>query len=237
MKRIFLLMFLSINLYSLTPEEILKNADAKRAPAKAFEIKIRVSSFRDEKLIDKVEMKGYVKGKKSMVYFTSPAKWKGRKMLMIDNDVQIIFPNTSKPVRVTPTQRLMGEVANGDIARISYSIDYMATLEGELKVDNKNCYFLKLKAKDSSVTYNSIDFYVEKDSFFPIKAVFYALSGKILKTAYYTEPRELAGIERISKTTIYDAVNTNSYSIMEYLEMEEANISDKYFNINYLMEM
>ncbi|MGC8771702.1 MAG: outer membrane lipoprotein-sorting protein [Brevinematia bacterium] len=231
------LSFFSRGLFSLTAEEILKLVDEKRGPEGYFLTKMRVTSYKGDKIEESLEMKGYIKGNKSMVYFTSPAKWKGRKMLMIGNDVVMIFPNTSKPVRLSPSQRLMGNVANGDVARAAFSVDYNATLIGEERLDNKDCYRLKLSAKNTGTTYNSIDLWVEKDTFSPFKAVFYSLSGKELKQAYYSDLKVLAGSERISKITIYDSIRKDNYSVIEFLSMEKEEFSEKYFNIDYLFEM
>lgn len=233
---IFLLFFSKI-IFSLTADEILKLVDEKRGPDGYFLTRMRVTSYKGDKIEESLEMKGYIKGNKSMVYFTLPAKWKGRKMLMIGNDVVMIFPNTSKPVRLSPSQRLMGNVANGDVARVSFSLDYNSTLIGEEKLDNKDCYRLKLTAKNAGTTYNSIDLWVEKDNFFPLKAIFYSLSGKELKEAYYSDLKTLAGSERISKITIYDYIKKDSYSVIEFLSMEREDFSEKYFNIDYLLEM
>ncbi|MGC8765492.1 MAG: outer membrane lipoprotein-sorting protein [Brevinematia bacterium] len=234
-KKSFLLMILlfSVKSFSLTPEDILKLVDKWRGPSSSFLIDLKVSSYSKDEIVESLEMKGYVKGKKSMVYFTSPAKWKGRKMLMVGNDVLMIFPNTSKPVRLSPSQRLMGDVANGDVARLTFSQDYNASLLGE----EGDSYILKLVAKTEGTTYHSIILWVKKDNFVPIKATFFSLSGKELKTAYYSELKTLGGEERISKITIYDAIKKDNYSVIEFLNMEEKMVADKYFNIEFLMEM
>jgi len=234
---IFIFIFISTSLFGLNAEEILKIVDSKRGPEGSFLMNIRVSSYKDNEVQECLEMKGYIKGNNSMIYFTSPAKWKGKKMLMIENDVVMIFPNTSKPVRLSPSQRLMGDVANGDVARTAFSLDYDAEIEGEEKFNGITCYVLKLKAKKVGTTYNSIKLYVDKENILPVKAHFFSLSGKELKVAYYSELKMLGGSERISKITIYDSIKENSHSVIEFLSMEEKSFPDKYFNVDFLMEM
>ena len=242
MKRMVISLFLICAggpaLFSLTANEILKKVDLVRAPGNSFKMKMRVKTFSEGKIKDAYSLKGYIKGgNKSMIAFTAPGNWKGKKILMKGNDMWMIFPHTSRPIRITPAQRLMGEVANGDVARVAFSTDYDAKIVGEETVNGKACYHLKLRAKSGGASYKTIDLWVKKKGFFPVKASFYALSGKKLKEAFYKNIKMLGGQMRPSIVEIHDAVKKSSVSVMEYLFMEKAKISERFFNKNYLLRM
>lgn len=224
--------------FAITATEILKKADNVRVVGNSFEMTIKVQTFKSNELDNSSTMKGYARdGDKSMVLFTKPNNMKGRKILMIGDNMWFIFPNTSKPVRVSPAQRLMGEVAIGDIARVNFSLDYDAEKDGEETVENKNCYRLKLEAKKNGKTYHKITYWVQKGIYRPIKAEFFARSGKMLKTAYYRGLKMVAGKNRPMKIYIYDNIKKNNYSIMEYINMRAKNVPSNYFNKEYLKRM
>lgn len=235
---LFLLVSLSRFVYALSAEEIVKNADMWRAPSSSFKAEMKIVSYKDETKVEEIELVTYVRDIDSvMVEFTGPASWKGKKMLMLKGDMWMIFPNASKPVRITPAQRLMGEVSHGDISRINLARDYNATLKREEKVGEINCYLLELTSKTTEgVTYYRINYWVKKDDFMPVKAEFFALSGRKLKEAVYKEPKVFAGVPRISKVILYDSVNTSKYSVMYYIDIKEQAIPSVYYNLNYLLK-
>lgn len=241
LRTFFIVKFLWIGFWAfgLSGYEIVKKADLWRAPSSSFEAVIKIVSYKDDEKVEEIDLKAYVRDIDStMVEFIGPSTWKGRKMLMLKKDMWMIFPNTSKPIRITPAQRLMGEVANGDIAKLNFAEDYVCALKGQENVKGVDCYFLELIAKEKEgVTYYRINYWVRVSDYMPVKAEFYSLSGRKLKEAHYFGPKEMGGEMKISKVVLYDAINTNRYSIMYYLSMRERQIPDNYYNLDYLLKM
>lgn len=227
---ILLIPGLSVAGYSVTADEILQRIDSHRSVSNSFEMTIRVDSYKNGQFEDTTLMKGYVKeGKVTQISYLEPANMRGRKILVKDNDMWIVVPNTKNPIRITASQRLMGGVSYGDVARVSYAEDYSAKLAGEESVigmdsngnksEAKKCYILELLAKDNGANYNKINMWVDEELYLPVKADFFALSGKKMSTAFYTTPKEWDGRKIISKIFLYDQVVTSKYSSMEYLDM------------------
>jgi hypothetical protein len=50
------------------------------------------------------------------------------KVLMKGDDMWINLSGSRRALRITPMQRLMGEASNGDVAKLSFSRDYNATI-------------------------------------------------------------------------------------------------------------
>ncbi len=211
-------------------DKIVAKSDEARGPQGAFSMKVEVKDTlaHDTKVsVFKISSKG---NKFSLVEQTEPARQQGRKLLMRDYDLWLSNPNISRPTRISFEQKLSGEVSNGDIVRTNFSEDYSATVKAEESIAGVSCFKINLVAKNKDVTYRSIDYWVDKKTFFPMKAVFFALSGKALKTATYSEFKSVLGRTRMTKVVIEDALQKNRTSVLTYSHHKKENFSDAYFS-------
>ncbi|MGM0508443.1 MAG: outer membrane lipoprotein-sorting protein [Fusobacteriota bacterium] len=237
MKIILVFILINISIFALSPQEMVEKSDEYRSTGNSFEMVMELKSYKNNELKDWSKMRGYIKNKGSMILFLEPKKMKNRKILTVENNMWIFFPRTRKPVRIMPAQRLMGEVSNGDVASVRYSDDYKAELIGETEIKGKKCRELLLQAKENGKTYKKIKYWVEKETFIPVKAEFFATSGKHLKTAFFDKLVNFENKKILSELKIYDAVKKDTYSIIKYKEMKNSSIPDKYFNKEYLIRM
>ena len=104
----------------------------------------------------------------SLVDTIAPQRQKGRKLLMIQNDLWFFTPDIKRPARVSFQQKLTGEVANGDISRTNFAGDYNATIVKTDKIKGRTAWVLDLKAARTGVTYAAIKYWVEQKTFMPI---------------------------------------------------------------------
>jgi hypothetical protein len=174
----------------------------------------------------------------SLVEFSAPAKVKGQKLLTVGRNMWFLQPGLQKPVPISPRQRLMGEAANGDIAATDYAGDYTPALTGEEAVENEDCYVLDLHANNKAATYDRIVYWVSKKRLVGVKAEFYTVSGKKLKTALLEYRNEIRyqgrNVAFISRMVILDALNPASVTTMSYSDVRIARIRAEEFNINLL---
>ena len=230
-----ILTFCGLQGYCLTPEEILKRVDEIRAPADtfAFDVKVTVRKAGSPDSINCFAV--YVRGaEKSLVKFISPALNKGKLLLMVGQNMWIYIPGTRHPIRISPQQRLLGDVSNGDVARVVYHLDYEAKALQKGVFNGIECLKLKLKAKTKSAVYDRIVLWVEKNSFKPLKGDFYAVSGKLLKTGYYKDYINVLGKKRPMVLEIHDELRKGQYSIMEYSNMRLEDTPEAYYQKTYL---
>lgn len=224
---IFLMMGASTIGYIPTADEIISKADERRLISDSFEMKIRVESYLNNRFEGLTVMKGRIdNGEMTALYFLEPLNMKGRKIIIEGNDMRLIIPKVKNPIRITPSQRLIGGISCGDIAAVSYGKGYTAETIGEkpvagmnsdgFKSDPGQCFILELTAKESKQNYQRIIIWVDQQNYFPVKADFFALSGKKMTTVYYTAPREWNGKTIVTKMFLYDQVNTAKYFAMEY---------------------
>jgi outer membrane lipoprotein-sorting protein len=216
-------------------EDIVRKADQVRRPGESFIWKVTVTSTERDKTpaIDGFEV--FVKGtRRSFVKFVAPARNLGRSLLALDRDLWIYLPDAGKPVRIPLAQRLVGQVANGDLARVDYAGDYDVTLVATETVDGVACHVLDLKARTKDVTYAAIRYWVARDEPRPVKAEFYAGTGTLLKTGSFDPPRELGGRRLVTRLTFTDAIRKDRTSVMEFGEVKVRDLPDKYFDKNYM---
>ena len=138
--------------------------------------------------------------------------------------------------RISFEQRLSGEVANGDLARTRFSHDYSAILDGEEKIDGQVCYRIKLTSRRKGTTYAKIDYWVEKKTYLPRKSVFYALSGKPLKTAVYSDFKTIQGKKRLTKMVVQDILDPKRKSTLLYTGYRKEKFDDSHFSKESLGE-
>lgn len=225
MRIVFLLsMFISQNIWAISPEDILKKVDEIRNPAESYHMSVRIkSSGESEDSRFTVALKG---NDKTLVKVLAPKKLLGRNMLMLNENMWVYVPNLKRSVRVSLSQKLIGEAANGDISRMRWAGDYDASITKE----NKQEYELLLTQKKKGLTYAKIRAQVNKKDFRPIRADFLTMSGKTLKVAEYKSFKEIAGKMRPSLIHISDALKKDSYSEIHIEKMEVRNLPDSMFS-------
>jgi len=228
---LMLLTFMTVSAaHAISPEEILKKADRIRSLQYAHSLKCVVEATGEAdapKSIFKVSVKN---ADISLVEQLSPERLKGRKVLLNGENLWMTTPNIKRPTRVSLEQRLTGQVANGDLVRAQFANDYSSTLEGEEKVRGKNVYKLKLVAKTKNVTYAQIEYFVEKNTYYPIEAHFFAISGKLLKTAVYSDFKKILGNPLVTKIFIQDAIQKQNQSLVIFSNFKKENFGDSYFD-------
>ncbi len=219
--------------------DIVRDADRFRRPAESFVWKITITSYEGKKapVVDGFEV--FVKGAaRSFVRFVAPPRNVGRSLLALGRDLWIYLPDAGKPVRIPFSQRLVGQVANGDIARADYTGDYDAVLAGEERVEGVACHVLDLKAKTKEVTYAAIKYWVSKDGRRPVRAEFYAATGTLLKTGVFESFRDVgSGRALATRLVLADAIRKDKRSVLDYGEITVRDVPEKYFDKNSMKSL
>ena len=239
--RVFLLLFLIGFLLTCvlvshaapaTPdaEALLKRSDTFRNGWPAYVVRVKITDFEsgkpDEEHLYEVSQKGT---DKTYVDFMSPRE-KGEHLLMLGDDMWVYLPDTSRPVRITPLERLTGDASNGDVARTNYAADYSPGFLRTEKVGAVECYVLDLTAKRKGATYQRILYWLRVPDARPVRAEFYLTSGKHVKSATFDEYAPSSGKELLRKLTLYDEIRHNSHSVLEYSGAAPRSLPDKLFN-------
>ncbi len=220
---------------SLDGAEIVSVADRIRFPEHPFAMMIDIESYKGEKGYGAFSLAVYSdRAGRALVKWLSPPRDKGRMLLMLEDDLWMFFPNTRRPIRVSPQQRLLGEVSNGDVVRIIFSENYNATIIGTEKFKGKEVVVLDLRARKPGIDYPRVIYRVEKHTLRPVQAEYYALSDRLLKIVSFEEYQEMASTVRPTKLVLTDMIERDRKTIMKLSGMKEQSIPDKFFDRNYL---
>jgi outer membrane lipoprotein-sorting protein len=229
----------SIHGYSLTPDEMVRKMDNHFTLGNNFEVTIRVESYLNREFKGLTVMKGEIsQGTMATFIFLEPSNMKERKLIVKGDDMWFIFPNVKKPIRITASQKLAGGISYSDFARIRYADDYTARRIGEepvagLNPDGKNsetdtpCVILELTTKDKRKNYSKIIVWLDEQSCLPVKADFFAPSGKKMMTAFYAATKEWNGKIIVTKLFLFDQINTTRYFSIEYMDIIQTNITNR----------
>jgi outer membrane lipoprotein-sorting protein len=212
------------------PQALLKQSDLRRNGWSSYVGRVKIINFEsgkaDEEHVYQVSQKG---ADKTHVEFLSPRE-KGTFLLMLGDDMWVYLPDTRRPVRITPLERLTGDASNGDVARTNYAYDYDAVYVRREKCGDTECHVLELTAKRKSSTYHKISYWLRVADARPVKAEYYLTSGKHIKSATFDEYRPVAGTTRLVRMTLYDQIRKQSHSVLEFSDFQPRELPDKLFH-------
>lgn len=217
---------------------ILERSDRARGgglPGIVWEIKL--ASRDGEKVDEPQRLLVKAVDDASVAETLEPVRFKGSRLLQVGRNMWLTRPGLSKPIPISPRQRMSGQASNGDIAATNYAKDYEAQMAQEEAVAGEACYVLDLKAKHNRATYDKVRYWVSVKRNVGIKAEFYSVSGKLLKAAHFdyanTIQHDGLRIPFISKMTIRDAL-IDAETVMEFGTVKVQKVSVSEFDLGQL---
>jgi hypothetical protein len=178
-------------------------------------------------------------GRKSLVLMQSPAE-KGQKVLMLGDDFWLLMPDSQRPLRITPMQKLLGDASTGDIATMSWADDYSGKLVGEEPCDSTGapaqatCQHLSLAATRKGVTYQRIELWIGKTRHEPVRADLYVLSDKLAKQARFVFDKPAAPT-MVTEMVLTDQVSNHKTTHVRYLSRKERQVPAEWLNPMFLV--
>ena len=220
------------------PKSIVETADLMRFPREGFQVDVSIASAGPGKDDEVRKYRILSKGNENTVVITTePTTDKGQILLMKSRDLWMFLPEVSQPVRLSLSQRLTGEVSNGDLARANFGGDYNATLVRTDTIDGEVFNVLELSAVDRGIAYSRVMYWVRRSDSRPLKAEFYSLSNRLLKTCRYENFQKMAGQVRPARLVMVDALKAGEQSVLEYSNMRMRELPDKVFTKEYLKKL
>ncbi len=195
-----------------SPDDILRRADEVRNPADSYFLHCIVKSSSTS---EDTEIEASIQGNtRTLIKTIRPARDRGRMGLMVDQDMWAYVPNLRRAVRVTLSQRLVGQAANGDICRCRWTGDYTPVIESQTPQQ----WTLFLTATKRGLTYEKIRLVIEKGSYHPLRAEFLTPAGMPLKRADFLAYKPISGKDRPSVIHIADALRAADYSDIQIVD-------------------
>jgi hypothetical protein len=99
---------------------------------------------------------------------------------------------------------------------------------------DRNVWHLDLAAGTSEAMYSRLEYWIEKETYRPIKAKFYSDSGRLLKIAYFRKYEQQLGSVRSKEAIIIDAVDSHLVTTMSYSAYRLEDAQDAWFQRDFL---
>ena len=220
---------------------LLQNADRYRMSAENLQVDTQVTLFNTDGSIDK-ERRYTVfaqSDRKSLVLMQSPME-KGQKVLMLADDFWLLMPNTQRPMRITPMQKLLGDASTGDIATMNWAGDYTGTVVGEEPCASPNndnnkatCLHLSLQASRKGVTYQRIELWIGKTRHEPVRADLFVQSDKLAKQARFVMDKP-TNPTTVSEMVLVDQLSNKKETRIKYLGRKDRTVPAEWLNPMFL---
>lgn len=171
-------------------EAILARYDELMGPP-VYEAKSEMTSRREDGSVRTYVMRMLKKDDdKFRIAFTEPASVKGQEILRLGDNAWVYLPNLKRATRIANRESFQGgDFNNADVLRVNYARDYAASLAASSDVPDT--YRLELKAKGPETAYDAITLYVRKGDLMPVAGRYYGTSGKLIRSAQFSEVKEL----------------------------------------------
>ena len=155
-------------------------------------------------------------GDKLRMWFLEPASAKGQEMLRVGDNLWVYMPNLKRALRLATRESFQGgDFSNGDMLRVNYRVDYTAKL---VVSGDDQLWALDLAAKSDEATYTRIKLWMSKDKRLPVRAEYYAASGKLLRSATFGDVKTFHGVEVPTRITMRNELATKRFSEMFILD-------------------
>ena len=215
---------------------LLKLADHFRTGADALQVETQVTTLAKDGSVDK-ERRYTVftqSQRRSLVLMRSPSE-AGQKVLMLGDDFWLLMPGSQRPLRITPSQKLLGDASTGDIATLSWSDDYAGTLAGDgpcpVPDEARSCQHLSLQATRKGVTYARIELWLGKARHEPVAAELYVQSEKLAKRARFVLDKTGRQVDAM---LLHDALAGGRETQVRYLARMARAVPETWLNPMFL---
>jgi hypothetical protein len=220
---------------NVPPSEIqqwLEDVDRARNAVSETVIQARASVMKDGKVTGSADFQIYAKGDDRGLLVFRGGKNDGRKILNVGEKMWLIVPGASRPLPITPNQRLLGGASVGDVARVRFARDYAATVrEGWEEIAGKPCRVLDLASRSPAAPYPKVVLWFDEKAKLPCRILLSLPSGKPAKQVTFTKFQKSAGRVVVAEMEVRDLLTgePDAYTRLEYLEVLAARIDDRFF--------
>jgi outer membrane lipoprotein-sorting protein len=225
--------------------DIIAGADRVRNPSGSFRMTTTLTEYvanepRDRTVLVVYSKEDQATGQfRNLVRYLEPPRDAG-KMALLDGQNQWFYDAASKSsVRISTQQRLVGQASIGDVLTVNFAADYAGTLLGVETITDADrvsriCWHLDLRASSPSAVYSRVEYWVEQNSYRPVKTKYWSDSGRLLKALYYRDFAQRLGALRPGEAVIIDAVDAALVTIVRFDAPAIQEIPDSWFQRDYL---
>jgi outer membrane lipoprotein-sorting protein len=164
---------------------------------------------------------------KLMLLFTKPKSEEGKGYLRLDKNLWSYDPGTGKWERSTERERIGGTNSRrSDFDESRMADKFEPKFDGEEKLGKFDTVRLQLTVKDGvDVAYPVVKLWVDKDTRNILKRQEFALSGRLMRTAYYPKWRKIASASKKAdvwfpgEIRIFDEVEKSNSTVVMFKDI------------------
>jgi outer membrane lipoprotein-sorting protein len=235
---------LMLSIVSAAPPDaaaLIRRYDAVMAPA-SYEAKVSMTAWREDGTSRTYAMTIQKSGDdKTRISFASPKSAVGQEMLRQGENLWVYMPSLKRAVRLASRESFMGgDFNNADVLRVHWQSDYEGKIVAQADGPPAANIELELKAKVPDASWDRIRLWmtnVDAAASMPVKAEFYAASGKLLRTLEFVDVKQFGkdkSTERPARLLMGNALVPARRSEMAWESLSVAPIVDKRFTLEDL---
>jgi len=229
----------------ITAQEIIAQSDKVRNPGQPFRSINVLTEYVAGAMRNRSVIFVYAKEDSStrqfrdLIRYTEPPRDSGKMALFSGRVLWFYDPTSKASVRISPQQRLIGQASVNDVLTTNLVVDYNGKIVADEAVldanrENHQCWHLDLTAANDGAPYNHVEYWVEHQTFHPIKAKFYSDSGRLLKIIYYRGFHEVLGAVRPTEAIIIDAIDSSLVTKIAFNDFRVQDIPEAWFQRDFL---
>ena len=194
-----------------SPASLLAKYDAAMG-ASNFEGVFEMTAHREDNSTRTYKMRLLKFGEdKTRLWFEDPASVRGQEILRQGDNLWVYLPNLKRAVRMASRDSFQGgDFNNADVLRVNYVADYSVVFAPE----PGEAWVLDLQAKNPDAAYDKIRLWIDKKSELPLRGEYYTQSGKLLRTAEFSEVRTFGDIVRPAKILMKNMLAQQRFSTL-----------------------
>jgi outer membrane lipoprotein-sorting protein len=217
----------------ITAEQILTKLDRIRQPARSFAVSAAVTEFREGKKDREATFRMFARkmgsGFDSLTVCLSPAADLNKLLLARGNKLWFYDPKSARPVPVSPYQ-FRNHSFVFDAVNNNLEAAYVAQIEGEQAVSDlgrtqRKARLIKLIPRDHKSGLIT-RYWLDNETSSPIKSEILTGDGKVLRTVYYSELKNVLGETRPTKIVVVNPVERSvaevKFSAFSYFDAPDS---------------
>lgn len=167
------------------------------------------------------------KNQKIIVRMIAPASASGNDLLMLDHNVWSYDKAANRVMKIASNLSFGGTgFSYGDVVRLNFSENYIPSIKGE----DAGTYLLEFAQKDRSAPYFRIELWVAKDGGWPVKGIYYARNGSVVKEVAYSDVRDTGAGRKPAVLTVATPLDPGAVNVLTIRSEAPRELPERLFN-------
>lgn len=218
------------------PVSLVQRADEYRQIYKDAVMEVHLTRMIGQQKEGESRLKVAVRGASASLIQVMQGADAGQQVLMIDEGLWVKLPRSTRNVRITPLQRMLGDAAVGDIGRMRWQDDYGAQFAdpAEGVVDGVAVWRLELNARSPLATYTRIVAGIAKSDARPLVAEFFLKSGKPVKAVRFGPLESINDRKGIRRMDFQDLIKQDHHTELAIERITPTTLEPRWFTLEAL---